>query len=155
EVLADLARLRGADLPVRGGRVTAYVYDTGRAAVHDVAATAYLEMLEVNCLDPTAFPSIVALERQIVAAVADRLGGGSGVFTSGGTESIMLAVKAARDARPVGGTPQIVLPVTGHPAFHKAAHYLGMEVVPVPVDAAFRADPAAVTAAITPRTVLV
>ncbi|NDU72327.1 aminotransferase class V-fold PLP-dependent enzyme [Actinomadura sp. DSM 109109] len=155
ELLAELARLRDADLPVRGGQVTAYVYDTGREAVHDLAATAYREMLEVNCLDPTAFPSIVALERQVVGWVADRLGGGTGVFTSGGTESIMLAVKAARDARPVEGTPQIVLPATAHPAFHKAAHYLGMEVVGVPVDGAFRADPAATEAALTPRTVLV
>src|SRR5690606_30215365 len=87
ELLAELARLREADLPVRGGKVTAYVYDTGREHVHDLAATAYLEMLEVNCLDPTAFPSIVALERSVVAAVAAKLGGGSGVFTSGGTES--------------------------------------------------------------------
>ncbi|WP_067453308.1 pyridoxal phosphate-dependent decarboxylase family protein [Actinomadura macra] len=151
----ELARLRNADLPVRGGQVTAYVYDTGRDAVHDLAAGAYLEMLEVNCLDPTAFPSVVTLERQVVAAVADRLGGGTGIFTSGGTESIMLAVKAARDARPVGERPQIVLPVTAHPAFHKAAHYLGMEVATVPVDAGFRAVPSAVRAAITPRTVLV
>ncbi|WP_026402361.1 pyridoxal phosphate-dependent decarboxylase family protein [Actinomadura rifamycini] len=154
DLLDRLAALRGADLPVRGGKVTAYVYDTGRDAVHDLAAAAYAEMLEVNCLDPTAFPSIVALEREVVGAVADRLGGGTGVFTSGGTESIMLAVKAARDARPVAGRPQIVLPVTAHPAFHKAAHYLGMEAVAVPVDDGFRADPAAVAAAITPRTVL-
>ncbi|TMR03436.1 aspartate aminotransferase family protein [Actinomadura soli] len=155
ELLAELARLRDADLPVRGGQVTAYVYDTGREAVHDLAATAYAEMLEVNCLDPTAFPSVVALERQIVGAVADRLGGGSGVFTSGGTESIMLAVKAARDAHPVDGRPEIVLPATAHPAFHKAAHYLGLEVVHVPVDASFRADPAGTAAALSPRTVLV
>ncbi|TDD80293.1 pyridoxal phosphate-dependent decarboxylase family protein [Actinomadura rubrisoli] len=158
ELLAELARLRDADLPVRGGKVTAYVYDTGRDAVHDLAAAAYLEMLEVNCLDPTAFPSIVALERQVVGAVAARLGGGpstSGIFTSGGTESIMLAVKAARDARPVEGRPQIVLPATAHPAFRKAAHYLGMDVVAVPVDAAFRAAPAATAAALTPQTVLV
>ncbi|MFI0479516.1 pyridoxal phosphate-dependent decarboxylase family protein [Actinomadura sp. 9N215] len=155
ELLAELARMRDADLPVRGGQVTAYVYDTGRDAVHDLAATAYREMLEVNCLDPTAFPSIVALERQVVGAVADRLGGGSGVFTSGGTESIMLAVKAARDAHPVDGRAQIVLPATAHPAFHKAAHYLGLEAVHVPVDASFRADPAATAAALTPRTVLV
>ncbi|WP_412520276.1 aspartate aminotransferase family protein [Actinomadura madurae] len=155
DLLAELARLRAADLPVRGGQVTAYVYDTGRDAVHDLAATAYQEMLEVNCLDPTAFPSIVALERRIVGFAADKLGGGSGIFTSGGTESIMLAVKAARDARPVEGRPQIVLPATAHPAFHKAAHYLGMETVHVPVDGDFRADPAATAAALTPRTVLV
>ncbi|WP_030169267.1 pyridoxal phosphate-dependent decarboxylase family protein [Spirillospora albida] len=155
DLLAELDRLGEADLPVRGGQVTAYVYDTGRDAVHDLAAAAHHRMLEVNCLDPTAFPSIVALERQIVGAVAARLGGGHGIFTSGGTESIMLAVKAARDARPVEGRAEIVLPVTAHPAFHKAAHYLGMDVVPVPVDDAFRAAPAEMAAAITPRTVLV
>ncbi|MFI6518664.1 pyridoxal phosphate-dependent decarboxylase family protein [Spirillospora sp. NPDC050679] len=159
DLLAELARLRAADLPVRGGKVTAYVYDTGRADVHDAAARAYLETLEVNGLDPTAFPSIVALERQVLAAVAERLGGSAatpGIFTSGGTESIMLAVKAARDARPVGGRPQIVVPSSAHPAFHKAAHYLGLEITPVPVDpATFRADPAAMAAALTDRTVLV
>ncbi|MEV5571775.1 aspartate aminotransferase family protein [Spirillospora sp. NPDC052269] len=159
DVLAELARLREGDLPVRGGRVTAYVYDTGRDAVHDLAATAHHELLEVNCLDPTAFPSIVALERTVVAAVAERLGGDAstpGVFTSGGTESIMLAVKAARDARPVEGRPEIVLPSTAHPAFRKAAHYLGLEAVTVPVDPeTFRADPEATRAALSPRTVLV
>ncbi|WP_019629948.1 pyridoxal phosphate-dependent decarboxylase family protein [Actinomadura atramentaria] len=158
-LLADLAALRAGDLPVRGGKVAAYVYDTGQAVIHDAAARAYLEMLEVNCLDPTAFPSIVTLEREVVAAVAGRLGGGPdtpGIFTSGGTESIMLAVKAARDAAPVAGRPRIVVPATAHPAFHKAAHYLGMDIAAVPVDGVtFRADPAAMAAAITPDTVLV
>lgn len=160
ELLAELGRLRQADLPVRGGKVTAYVYDTGRAEVHETAARAYLDMLEVNGLDPTAFPSIVELERQVVGAVADRLGGDAataGIFTGGGTESIMLAVKAARDARPVrGGRPQIVVPHTAHPAFHKAAHYLGLELLPVPVDAEhYRAGPAAIEAALTDRTIMV
>lgn len=158
DLLAELARLKEADLPVRGGKVTAYVYDTGRPEVHEVAARAYMEMLEVNGLDPTAFPSIVALEKDVVGTVAAKLGGGAatpGIFTSGGTESIILAVKAARDARRVD-RPQIVVPVTAHPAFHKAAHYLGVELVTVPVDTGtFRAVPAAMEAALTERTVLV
>jgi len=158
DILAELARLKETDLPVRGGKVTAYVYDTGRPQVHELAARAYLEMLEVNGLDPTAFPSIVALERQVIAAVAGRLGGGAatpGIFTSGGTESIMLAVKAARDAA-AKPRPNLVLPVTAHPAFHKAAHYLGVEVKPVPVSLeTFKADPEAVAGAIDENTVLV
>ncbi|GII57221.1 aspartate aminotransferase family protein [Planotetraspora thailandica] len=156
DLLAELAALKAGDLPVRGGKVTAYVYDTGRPEIHDAAHRAYAEMLEVNMLDPTAFPSMVAIEKQVVGAVADLLGrpGAPGVFTSGGTESIMLAVKAARDAGP--GVREIVLPVTAHPAFHKAAHYLGMTVVPVPVDpVTFKATAAAVEAALTDRTALV
>ncbi|GAA3117245.1 pyridoxal phosphate-dependent decarboxylase family protein [Nonomuraea salmonea] len=135
--------------------MTAYVYDTGRAAVHDAATRAYLEMLEVNCLDPTAFPSVVEMERQVVGAVSDLLGGGHGIFTSGGTESIMLAVKAARD-RAARDRPNLVLPVTAHPAFHKAAHYLGVEVKAVPVDLeTYKVRPADVAAAMDERTVLV
>jgi len=158
ELLAEMAGLRVGDLPVRGGNVTAYIYDTGRPEVHDVAAQAQMAMLEVNCLDPTAYPSVVALERQVLAAVASRLGRADapGIFTSGGTESIMLAVKAARDAHPVDGRPELVVPATAHAAFPKAAHYLGLELVRVPVDpVTFRAEPAAMAAAITPRTVLV
>lgn len=157
ELLARLAEAQEADLPVRGGQVTAYVYDTGRPEVHEAGAAVYAGMLEVNMLDPTAFPSMVALEKDVVGAVAAELGqpGAPGIFTSGGTESIMLAVKAARDAAGIE-RPQMVVPVTAHPAFHKAAHYLGVEVVAVPVDLeTFAVDPALMEAAITPRTVLV
>ena len=155
DLLAELARLKEHDLPVRGGQVTSYVYDTGRPEVHEAAARGYFAMLEVNCLDPTAFPSVVEMEKQVVGAVADLLGGGHGIFTSGGTESIMLAVKAARDEAGLD-RPNLVLPVTAHPAFHKAAHYLGVEVRPVPVDlVTYQVSAQAMAAAIDDRTVLV
>jgi len=159
ELLAELTALRGADLPTQGGRTTAYVYDSGSTRVRDAARTAYLEMLEVNGLDPTAFPSIVALERQVVGAVAERLGGSAatpGIFTSGGTESIILAVKAARDARPDVADPSIVVAATAHAAFHKAAHYLGVRIVSVPVSlVSYKAVPEAMADAIDDTTVLV
>jgi len=157
-VLAELRELRAGDLPVRGGTTWAYVYDSGSDSAHEVAARAYAEMLDVNGLDPTAFPSVVTLENSVVGTAAGLLGGGvpgAGIFTSGGTESCLLAVKAARDARPDVDRPQLVLPITAHPAFHKGAAYLGLEVVTTAVDEAFRADPGAVAAAVTDRTVLV
>ena len=154
EVLAALQALTAADLPTRGGTTWAYVYDSGSDSAHEVGARAYAAMLEVNGLDPTAFPSVVALENSVVGTAAALLGGGAGIFTSGGTESCLLAVKAARDAAGVD-RPEIVLPVTAHPAFHKAAHYLGLTAVVTPVDADFRAVPEAVAAATTDRTVLV
>lgn len=159
DLLAELDALKAADLPTRGENVTAYVYDSGRPEVREAAERAYLAMLEINSLDPTAFPSTVALERSVVAAVASRLGGDEatpGIFTSGGTESIMLAVKAARDARPEIAAPRMVIPVTAHAAFHKAGAYLRVAVDVVPVDpATFRADPAAMAAACTDDTVLI
>ncbi|MFD0633537.1 pyridoxal phosphate-dependent decarboxylase family protein [Catenulispora yoronensis] len=159
DLLAELTVLTSADLPTRGERVSAYVYDSGRPGVREAGHAAYLAMLEVNGLDPTAFPSVVALERQVVGGMAARLGGSDatpGIFTSGGTESIILAVKAARDARPEVRDPQIVVPITAHAAFHKAGAYLRVRVVTVPVDpATFKADPVAMAAACTDDTVLV
>lgn len=58
-------------------------------------------------------------------------------MTTGGTESILMACKAYRDyAHAERGIrrPEIVIPVTAHPAFDKAAAYFGMRVTHVPVD---------------------
>ena len=76
-------------------------------------------------------------------------------MTSGGTESILLAVQTARDAHPEVERPSMVLPSTAHAAFHKAAHYFGVRAVLVPVGPDFRADPEATAAAIDDTTVLV
>src|SRR3546814_9115764 len=78
-----------------------------------------------------------------------------GTFTSGGTESQLLAVKAARNRalteRPELARPSIVVPRSCHPSIDKAAHYLGLDVRRVPISAAFRADPAAIAEAIDDR----
>lgn len=161
-VLAQLAGLRATDAPSRGGRTLAYVYEAGLPDLDDVATRAYAEYATVNALDMTVFPSVVRLENDVVTFVARLLGGSDtsrGTFTSGGTESIMLAVKAARDrlrATRAVPEPEMVVPSTAHAAFGKAAAYLGVRLVTVPVDpVTFRAVPAAIEAAITERTALV
>jgi sphinganine-1-phosphate aldolase len=102
------------------------------------------------------------MENAVVAMAAAHLGGDADVvgnFTSGGTESILLAVKAARDParaeRPEIATPETVLPETAHAAFQKAGHDLGVRPVLAPVDpTSYRADPDAVRNAITRNTIL-
>jgi sphinganine-1-phosphate aldolase len=162
DVLARLKSMKANDLDTHGGRTWAYVYDTGRRDVDELAAAAFVEFLHENALDPTVFPSVLQLETEIVAIASRHLHGDEevvGNFTSGGTESCMLAVKTARDhARDVRGIdrPEMVLPDTVHAAFQKAAHYFGLDVVPVPVDpVTFKADPERIAAAITDRTALV
>jgi glutamate/tyrosine decarboxylase-like PLP-dependent enzyme len=160
-ILEQLQTFQKQDLDWRSGRVFGFVYDPGES-VRDLAKEAYGRFLTENGLDFTAFPSLLRLEREIVAMAANHLGGDSNVvgnFTSGGTESIILAVKAARDRaraqRPDILKPQMILPETAHAAFHKAAHYLDVQVVPVPVDpATFRAVPSVIREAITDRTIL-
>ena len=157
-VLAELRSLRSADLPTHGGRTLAYVYDSGLAGLDDLAAGAHALASSANGLDPTAFPSLLRMENDIVAAAAALLGGNEstvGSVTSGGTESCMLAVHAARASRPDLPRPRIVVASTAHAAFHKAAHYFDVEIATVPVTSSFTADAAAVAAAIDDRTVLV
>jgi len=160
QVFERLEAYRADDMPWRDGRTWAYIYDPGPEA-ESVIKDAFASYLTENGLDPTVFPSALRMENEVVAMAARHLNGDAGVvgnFTSGGTESILLAVKAARDhGREKRGidAPEMVLPETAHAAFQKAGHYLGVRPVLVPVDPqSFRADPDAVRDAITDRTVL-
>jgi len=158
-VLDELRALRAGDLPTHGGRTLAYVYDSGLAGIDELGAAAHALAGSTNGLDPTAFPSLLRMENDVVAAAAALLGGGPdavGSVTSGGTESCLLAVHAAKAAHPEIEAPTVVLPTTAHAAFHKACSYFDVRPVVVPVDpVSFRADPAAMAAAIDERTVLV
>ncbi|MFI0239537.1 pyridoxal phosphate-dependent decarboxylase family protein [Streptomyces sp. NPDC016845] len=158
-LLSRLAELRAGDLPVHGGRTMAYVYDSGLDGLEELANAAHAAFAGVNGLDMTAFPSVVTLENDLVRRATTLLGGGAGTFTSGGTESCLLAVLTARQhARRTRGVhePELVLPETAHAAFHKAAEVCGLRVVSVPVDPeTFRVRAADMAAAVTDRTALV
>jgi glutamate/tyrosine decarboxylase-like PLP-dependent enzyme len=139
-VLAELDALRVDDAPVHGGRVLAYVYDSGVDGLDAAARTALAAFGEVNALDPTVFPSVGRIENDLVGWGLDLLGGpegACGVVTSGGTESCLVAVLAAREnwrARGGIGEPTLVMAVTAHAAFAKAAHLFGLRLHIVPVD---------------------
>ena len=161
EVFRRLEAFRADDMPWRDGRTWAYVYDPGKEA-EEVIKKAFALYLTENALDPTVFPSMMRLENDLVAMAAKHLRGDENVvgnFTSGGTESILLAVKTARDRardlRPEIREPELLLPTTAHAAFHKACHYLDVRPVLAPVDPkTFKADPAAMRAAVTENTIL-
>jgi len=161
DALARLRTMQAADLPVHGGRTLAYVYDSGLPDVDAIGREAVAAYAGSNGLDPTAFPSLLQMENDLVGFAADLLDApaeAAGTVTSGGTESCLLAVQSARDGRPEVERPRMVVPSTVHAAFLKAAHYFGVEAVVVPVGPDFRADPAAMVAAIDEdrdRTVLV
>lgn len=159
--LDRLRELQAADLPVHGGRTLAYVYDSGLPDVDRIGREAVAAYAGSNGLDPTAFPSLLQMENEVVgftATLLDAPDTAVGTVTSGGTESCLLAVQSARDGRPDVERPRMVVPSTVHAAFLKAAHYFGVEAVVVPVGPDFRADVAAMTATVDAdpdRTVLV
>ncbi len=153
-----LVELQAGDLPVHGGRTLAYVYDGGDAEVDQIGRDAVAAYAGSNALDPTAFPSLLTMENELIgfgARLLDAPDSVVGTVTSGGTESILLAVQGARDSRPDITAPTMVIASTAHAAFHKAAHYFKVRAVVVPVGLDFRADAAAMAAAIDDTTVLV
>ena len=149
DILERLRALRAGDAPTHGGRVLSYVYDSGLEELDELADAAARLARPLNGLDPTVFPSISAMERDVIAFTRRMLHGSRSVVgsvTSGGTESCLLAVKTARDlwreAHPGGGRPRLLTASTVHAAFQKAAHLFDLDWEPVPagIDGAVRAQ---------------
>jgi sphinganine-1-phosphate aldolase len=149
----------------RDGFASGAVYHGDREHVAFLSRV-YAAHSQSNPLHPDLWPSATKFEAEIVAMTASMLGAGHaqpdvpvvGTVTSGGTESILLAMRAYRDfARERRGitTPEIVAPVTAHAAFDKAARFFDMPLVRVPVDDGFRADLDALAEAVTERTAVV
>ncbi len=158
-VLDTMKTARDHDVKWHEGRVFSLVFNAGDE-VSDVLKEAYNLYFSENGLNPTAFPSLKKFETEVVSMVASLLNGDKDVvgnMTTGGTESLLMAVKTARDyARAVRKIqqPEIVLPLSAHPAFEKAAEYFGVKLVHTPIRSDYRADVTALEAAITPNTIM-
>ena len=160
EVIADLTAKRDGDVRWEDGRTFGMVYDGG-PGVREVAERAAELYLHENALNTLAFPSLRSIQSEVVGWTSSLLHGpdtASGFLTSGGTESILCAVKAARErGRAERGidAPEMVLASSAHAAFHKAAHLFGIDVHIAPVLDDWTADVAAMAELVNERTVLV
>ena len=159
DIVAALAQKRSRDARWQDGRTFGMVFDGG-TRVHEVAEAVALMFLHENALNTHAFPSLAEIQSDVVGACSALFHGetAAGFMTSGGTESILMAVKAARDrARTERDVtdPEMVIADSAHAAFHKAAHYFGIRVHKVAVRADFRADVDAMAAHVNNRTALV
>ena len=130
EILAELEAGKGEDVDWRGGRIGLYTH-FGGDDVLEIAKDASRMYFSENALGASAFPSLARLENDVIAWTLGLLNGGddaAGSMTSGGTESILMGVKTARDwardTHPDVDKPVVVAPYSAHPAFNKAAHYL-------------------------------
>lgn len=169
DIAADLEAFAVDDKRPELGRTFGLVYHPGDD-VKEVVGDAYRRFLWHNALNPDAFPSLRRMSSEVVAATAWLLSGGAvdaadpevtgrlaGFLTSGGTESILLAVKTAAvrgHERGIEGG-NVVLPSTAHAAFAKGCTYFGLEERRVAVGADFRADAGALADACDDGTVLV
>ena len=160
DVLGKMRVARDKDVKWKKGRAFGLIYHINEE-IDALLQDAFLMFFSENGLNPTAFPSLRKFETEVISMSASLLGGDENVagnMTSGGTESILCAVKTARDwARdhlPQAIEPEILLPRSGHPAFEKAAQYYGLKTVFVPVDDDLCADVDAMRAALTKNTIL-
>ena len=148
------------DVRWRDGKTAVYVFNAG-PEVEQVQKEAYALFQSENGLGPAAFPSLKRMEDEVVGFGLSLLHGpddATGAITSGGTDSITMAVKAARDfarkTRGVTGPLNIVLPRSAHPAFDKACALMEIEVRRTPLKD-YLADPAAMGAAADAATVMI
>jgi glutamate/tyrosine decarboxylase-like PLP-dependent enzyme len=160
ELIERMKQRKTADADWRGGKTWSLIYPAG-ADVDAVLYDANNLYLYENALNPFRFPSLAEMEKEVVAMSARLLNAppsGSGVLTSGGTESILQAVRVARDrAKKERGVkdPTLVIPYSAHPAFAKAAKYFELELIQIPLADDLRADVAKAEALVDDRTALV
>ena len=160
QVFEALEEMRTRDIAWRQGRAFSLAYYAGDEAIK-VAEEAYRSFSGENALSTDAFPSLRKIQSEVVAMTGSWLGANqdsAGFMTSGGTESILMAVKAARDRlrseRNIN-RPNIVLPTSAHAAFDKACAYFEVESRRVDVKDDWRADVDAMRARVDQNTVLV
>jgi glutamate/tyrosine decarboxylase-like PLP-dependent enzyme len=138
------------------------VYPSGREDIEQLIHAVYERYLFSNALNPLRFAAQASMEREVIAMAGDLVHRGAtehhgGAMTSGGTESILMSMLVNRERARAKGVerPQILAPLSAHPAYAKAAHYFDMEFVPIPLDGSYRADIAQARQLMTDRTCVV
>lgn len=161
KILKEEMQLLGShDAKWREGKTAVYVFNAGEDVAR-VQKEAYTMYMSENGLGPLAFPSLKQMEDEVVGMGLSLLHGGdnsTGSITSGGTDSITMATKAARDFaianKNVTGTLNIVAPWSAHPAFDKAAKMMSLEIRRIPIRDDYLADAAAMESAIDSNTIM-
>lgn len=159
ELTSALAQWQQSDINWKGGRAFSLVYNSADPELERLQHEVADQFLHENALNPFAYPSLLRMEQEVVAVAAELFGTEpkAGSLTSGGTESIFLAVYTAREEARSRGVdrPELLLASTAHPAFTKAAHYLDVEEIRIPVGHDLRADVAAMAEAMSDSTALI
>lgn len=160
-IISELERHKHGAADWKNGRTFSLVFYAGEEGLQ-AAKSAYDLFFSENALNPSAFPGLKEMEMEVVSMVAgltDAPKSATGTMTSGGTESILMAVKSCREwffsKRAESVKPNMIVADSAHPAFEKAAHYFGIDYRVVPVNDQLEADPAAMEAAVDSDTMMI
>jgi sphinganine-1-phosphate aldolase len=159
-VLKSMEKISQSDQEWKTGKMFGFIFNPGDEP-SKLLAEAYMDFAHLNRLNPTSFPSVRKFENEIVSMCANLLHGDENVVgnvTSGGTESIIMTVLVAREMaknkNKSNFRPELVMPVTAHPAFLKACHYLNITPRLIPVREDKRVDVNLFKEAINKNTIL-
>ena len=160
QLFEEMQEARVHDANWRDGRTFSLVYYAGEE-ISNVAKEAYNLFFHENGLNPMAFKSLQKFETEVLSMASSLFYGDEkvvGSLTSGGSESILMAVKAYRDYarkhRPHIKEPEMIVPTTVHAAFAKAAHYFSVKAVHASVNDQFEVDVENVKELINDNTIL-
>ncbi len=164
-LFSKMEEVRKNDIKWKEGKAFSLVFHGGEE-ISNVIKDAYCMFFSENGLNPSAFPSLKKFENEVVSMTSKLLNGenqpsgaiAAGTMTSGGTESILMAIKTAREwakvNRPEISEPELIMPITAHPAFNKGGHYFGVKIVTIPTRSDYRADVQAMREAVNKNTIL-
>ena len=158
KILKELISKKSTDPDWHKGQTLSLVYHYSDEHLHFLKEVYGLYMQE-NGLNPLAFKSLKIMEDEVIQMVLDLFhapASGCGSVTTGGTESILLALRTYKEyGKKIKGikNPEIILPITAHPAFNKACDYFSIKPVLIDSDKDFRVDVNKVKAAITKNTI--
>lgn len=154
EVLRQIKEMHAREsAPWKGGKISGSFYH-GDQDHYDFLNETFSYYSQVNSIQRDVCPSLTKYEGEIIAMTLDIFNGDAvqkrnpaqkavGSLTTGGTDSIFQSVYVHRewalDKKNIE-RPEILLPVSAHPAFFKAAHYLNVKAVTIPLDANFQVD---------------
>ncbi|HLP20308.1 MAG TPA: aminotransferase class V-fold PLP-dependent enzyme [Chitinophagales bacterium] len=169
EVMSQIKEMHAAESgPWKSGKISGSFYH-GDQDHYDFLNEAFSYYSQINSIQRDVCPSLTKFEGEIIAMTLDIFNGDAvnkrnpgqkacGSLTTGGTDSIFQSVYAHRewglDKKNIQH-PEVILPVSAHPAFFKAAHYLNMKVHTTRLDANYQADVADIESKITANTVLI
>jgi sphinganine-1-phosphate aldolase len=160
-VLAQMEAFKAEDVDWKQGKSFALTYLVNNEH-HEFLKKAHNSFFSENALNPMAFRSLRRMEHEAIRMVADLFHGDDkvvGLVTSGGTESLIMAIKAYRDRarklKPWIRRPEMIIPETAHSAIDKGAYYFDVKVRHAPVGADFRVDLKAVKKLINRNTIMI
>jgi sphinganine-1-phosphate aldolase len=161
EVLKEMQSFKELDVDWKHGKVFSLVYPVSDEH-HEFVKNAHNMFMSENALNPMAFKSLRRFEHETVRMCADLFHGDRntvGIVSSGGTESLLMAIKTYRDrarkTKPWILKPEIIMPETAHSAIEKGGYYFDVKIKHAPVGADFRVDLNAVKKMINRNTILI